>query len=116
MTNLTINIPFPILSEENYEDWYSQMKTFLQAQDLKEVVQEGFTMPENQAMHSATKKKLYRMINTKITLSYASITVQNEITKTIPQLNKMVSESNTSLEYLNETVNSTQEITMIEMK
>ena len=57
MTISTINILVPILSEDNYEDWYSQMKTFLQAQDLWEIVQDGFIMLQNQATLSAAKKK-----------------------------------------------------------
>ena len=59
MTISTINIPIPILSEDNYEDWYSQMKTFLQAQDLWEIVQDGFVSPWNQStLFAAERKKL----------------------------------------------------------
>ena len=57
MTISTINIPVPILSKDNYEDWYSQMKTFLQAQDLWEIVQDGFVSPGNQSTLSATEQK-----------------------------------------------------------
>ena len=56
MTISAINIPLPILFEDNYEDWHSPMKTFLQAQDLWEVVQEGFTLPQNQTKLSTVEK------------------------------------------------------------
>ena len=58
MTISTINIPVPIfLFEDNYEDWYIQVKTFLQPQDLWEVVEDGFIMPKNQTILSAAEKK-----------------------------------------------------------
>ncbi|KAL4275275.1 hypothetical protein AHAS_Ahas20G0090900 [Arachis hypogaea] len=60
MTISTINIPMSILSEDNYENWHSQIKTFLQLQDLWNVVHEEFIMLENQATFSAVEKKKFK--------------------------------------------------------
>ena len=57
------------------------MKTFLQAQELWEVVQEGFTMPENQATVSAIEKKKLKEDQQKNYIALCFL--QQAVTKTI---------------------------------
>ncbi|KAG9450657.1 hypothetical protein H6P81_010622 [Aristolochia fimbriata] len=40
-------MPIPKLTKENYGNWSIQMKTFIAAQDLWEIVRDGYEQPES---------------------------------------------------------------------
>ncbi|KAG9454134.1 hypothetical protein H6P81_007038 [Aristolochia fimbriata] len=40
-------MPIPKLTKENYGNWSIQMKTFLAAKDLWEIVRDGYEQPES---------------------------------------------------------------------
>ena len=47
----------PIFNGENYDFWSIKMKTFFCSQDLWDIVDEGFTIPEDTSTLNANQKK-----------------------------------------------------------
>ncbi|XP_019465377.1 PREDICTED: coiled-coil domain-containing protein 186-like [Lupinus angustifolius] len=51
------SIPIPIFTGENYDFWNTKMTTFFRSQDLWDIVEEGFTTPENTSTLTVAQKK-----------------------------------------------------------
>ena len=51
------SMTIPIFNGENYDFWSIKMKTFFCSQDLWDVVDEGFTIPEDTSTLNANQKK-----------------------------------------------------------
>ena len=56
-TNQTSSIPVPIFTGENYDFWSVKMKTFFRSQDLWDIIEDGFTIPEDTSTLTAAQKK-----------------------------------------------------------
>ncbi|BAT83763.1 hypothetical protein VIGAN_04098100, partial [Vigna angularis var. angularis] len=56
-TNQTSSIPVPIFKGENYDFWSVKMKTFFRSQDLWDIIEEGFTIPEDTSTLTTAQKK-----------------------------------------------------------
>jgi len=52
-TNQTSSISIPIFTGENYDFWSVKMKTFFHSQDLWDIIEEGFTIPEDTSTPTA---------------------------------------------------------------
>ena len=50
-------IPIPVLSGENYQYWATKMKTYFMSQSLWDIVEKGYTFPEDMTSLTAEEKE-----------------------------------------------------------
>ena len=61
MHNITqsLTISVPIFNSENYDFWHIKMKTYFSSQDLRDIVEEDFTVPvDTSALNASQEKEL----------------------------------------------------------
>ena len=50
-------IPIPVFSGENYQYWATKMKTYFMYQSLWDIVEKGYTIPEDMSSLTAAEKE-----------------------------------------------------------
>ncbi|XP_077222978.1 uncharacterized protein LOC143856599 [Tasmannia lanceolata] len=62
---MSSDFPVPQLSDKKYENWCIQMKALLGSQDLWDVVENGYTEPENESALTNAQKEALKTLRKK---------------------------------------------------
>ncbi|XP_077221918.1 uncharacterized protein LOC143855721 [Tasmannia lanceolata] len=64
-TTMSSDFPVPQLSDKKYENWCIQMKALLGSQDLWDVIENGYTEPENESVLTNAQKEALKTLRKK---------------------------------------------------